>query len=158
MEGVEGREAGGTPITMAAKSLPPDRGCVRQIGVAKAANPPRLLELGLEERRWWPSMVGMGGDGGGGVHLRLDCARGGAGRGGNWRRDPKVGGASGWRDPKVGGASGRRDLTSGLRQGTGQRPRTGRGLDLDRGEGERESRRRGGERGGCGLLGLGLGC
>src|SRR3954462_15067867 len=36
------REA--TPITMAAKSIPPDRGCVRQIGMAKAANPPRLLE------------------------------------------------------------------------------------------------------------------
>ena len=72
---------------MAAKSLPPDRGCVRQIGVAKAANPPRLLELGLEERRWWPSTVGMGADGGGGVHLRLDHTCGGMGRGGELARE-----------------------------------------------------------------------
>ena len=46
-----------------------------------------LLELGLEERRWWPSTVGMGGDGGGGVHLRLDHARGGMGRGGELARE-----------------------------------------------------------------------
>lgn len=72
---------------MAAKSLPTDRGCVRQIDVAKAANPARLLKLGLEERRWWLSTVGMGGDDGGGVHLRLDRARGGAGRGGELARE-----------------------------------------------------------------------
>ena len=65
-----------------------------------------LLELGLEERRWWPSTVGMGGDGGGGVHLRLDRARVGAGRGGELARE--IWSRGGDSDRRGGGREGRR--------------------------------------------------
>ena len=127
----EGRGREATPITMAAKSLPPDRGCVRQIGGAKAANPPLLLEEGVavaggdggRRRRRRPSPPGSRAWGygeGRGIGSRDLFARGRLGQEGWWK--------GGW--PVLGAM--RRSSAVGMGEagggvGMAERGRSGRG-------------------------------